>query len=254
MNNLDVKNLRIYHKKHLSFKELKDKEVFSFIDNLSTKVEKDIFLESLILIVRSINVNDTLSDLEIDKRVENYIKLVEASRRQKIDDTLKNTFLFKLKTVYRGKNYKDHFRGDIVEYLMIYLQKSSSSKVLHEPQFKHKRRRLISKSYSGFDCLVDVVKISKTFNKIELFECKANLDNCITYIKSKKNHFKRKLNYMNALESELTKYYCCQGGEKVQVTKNLVSLITPKKTISPKYKRFNQIDLLRSFKLGQSIV
>lgn len=253
----NVEHLKIYHKEHLSFKTLKDKDFFSFIEKIPSKQEKEVLLESLILLIRSINIHDSFSDAEIDKRINLQIRLAEVSRKLKIGNSLKLTFLKLFKNAYRSTNYVDHFRGEVVEYLFIYLQKSSSSLIYHEPIFKIKRRRLIPRKVLGFDCLVDVVKISKGFNQVDLYECKANLNNSITDLskkKSPKSPFKRKLSYMNALETEIGKFYCDDCGTKVRVTKNLVSLIKPHKSVPPNYNGFNQIDLLRRFKLGQAIV
>ena len=65
----------------------------------------------------------------------------------------------------------------------MYLFKSSSSRTLHEPTFKHKKRILVPKYIDGLNCLIDIFKIIKSLNEIHLYECKADLNN---FIKKKK--------------------------------------------------------------------
>lgn len=252
MRHPNVKQLRIYHKDHLSYKKLREKEFFSFIENLNSEKEKEIVLEVVLLLVRGINIFDRLTNTELTKKINLNFKLVEVSRRHELENSTKKSFITSFISVYRSKNYVNEFRGDIVEYIVVYLKKSSSSKLLHEPIFRLKRKRLVSSKVVGFDCLVDVVKISKKYHRMDLYECKANLDTCITYINKGKRKFKRKLSYMNALEYQLTKIHYNDNNDKVHVTKNLVSLITPRLSIPPKYKKFNQIDLLRDLKLGKA--
>lgn len=114
----------------------------------------------------------------------------------------------------------------------MYLFKSSSSRTLHEPTFKHKKRILVPKYIDGSKCLIDIVKIIKSLNEIHLYECKADLNNFIK--KKKKPKFINKLNYTDYLEAMLTRY-TYDSVNSIKVYKNFVSLNSPTKQIPNNY-------------------
>lgn len=246
MTNQHIRHIRIYHKDHFSYKKLQVKPFFSFLE---TTVEyKHALLEVLINLVRDLNPNDKIKFDDLLLSFEEYIDLSEVSNDIDIPEIYKDSFIAHFKNAFYDKNYVDQFRGDSLEYLVMYLENPDNIyKMYHEPLFYHKRKRIPSSNTFGSNSLIDIVKRNKANGYISLIECKANLDNNIMNLKNGAK-FDKKLALMDTLEIELSKYVN-NNNRNIRVKKALASIVTPKKKLPTKFKNYEIVDIYDNFRL-----
>lgn len=249
MINKELKNLKIYHADHFSYKKLKSKPFFFFINR--TGQYKHTLLEALVNIVRDFNPHEKIDKIDLTISIEEYIDLAEVSNHIEVPAEYRNTFISKFIDAYYLKDYIDIFRGDALEFLMFYLENKSFNKLYHEPHFYNKRKRIPTKKFKGQNCLIDVVEQFKSKSYIKLIECKANLDNNIHSLKYK-DKFRKKLALMDALEEELLDYVDCDDN-KMRVEKGLASIISPRITLPTNYKNYKIIDLYDLFRMKEKM-
>lgn len=246
MTNQHIRHIRIYHKDHFSYKKLQVKPFFAFLDTAAEY--KHALLEVLINLVRDLNPNDKIKYYDLLFSFEEYVDLSEVANDIVIPDFYKDSFIKQFKKAFYEKDYVDQFRGDSLEYLVMYLENPDNIyKIYHEPLFYYKRRRIPTSSSYGSNCLIDIVKRNRANGYISLIECKANLDNNIRNLKNGAK-FDKKLALMDTLEIELSKYIN-NNDRNIEVKKALASIVTPKKKLPKKFKNYEIVDIYDNFKL-----
>lgn len=252
---LSTKNLRVKNKKYLSYRKLREQSYFKFLEGFKSDNEKRAILTALVELVRTISSNDKFADMKVIKLAKLQMKISQKNFKVVFTDSILNQFAENFLDEYKKKNYIDFFRGDIVEYATVYMYKSTGSRLLHEPIFSYKRKKLVPKFVKGNGCVIDVVKVLEPINEIHLYECKADLDNFIIsgYNKDykKRRPFIHKLNYMDFLEKKLNKF-SFDMKNPITVKKNFVSLNTPTKKLPKRYSGYERIDLLVKIRLGKA--
>ncbi|MBE1557092.1 hypothetical protein [Sporosarcina limicola] len=248
--NKHIKNIKIYNKKHISFKELKRTPFFSYFDKQS-EYRLPLF-EALINIVRDFNPYDQTAFVEFEELTESHFEFAEINSSKDIPVDIKYEIIKQLYCIYQKREFLE-FRGNFVEYTMVYLEKSNESKIYHEPLFYHKRKKLFKREFPGCNCLIDIVKLHNTTKSISLIECKADLDVRIKRMNNKGDKFKNKLSLMNALENVLNEYSNFNQ-EKISVSKSLASIKAPIRRLPGEYKNFVYINLFDQFRLKKKNV
>lgn len=247
----NVKNLKIYHDNHFSFKNIKEESFFKILEEIKLEKQKILIFTALVELIRSIGSNDKYTLPQISKLTTLQLNLAEANFKEKIADALKIKLINGFCNEYISGNYIDMFRGEITEYISMQLYKSSASRVLHEPRFKHKKKILAPKNVKGDGSLVDIVKIIRVYNEIHLYECKADLNK---FIKKKKTpKFINKLDYMDYLENKLPSY-SFDKSTPIRVHKYFISLNSPTKNLPNKYRNYTKVDLLTQLRTGKNAI
>ncbi|MYL56221.1 hypothetical protein GLW20_01720 [Virgibacillus halodenitrificans] len=241
----NFKYVKIYHSKHVSFKELKESSFFSSFINYLDTVYSRALVESLINIVRDFNAHDSYDMKQFYEFVENTIQLIEINYDVEVPNDVVKEISSELYSIYQNNQFS-HFRGQLLEYLIVYLEKNNNCKIYHEPKFYHKRKRFFKRKFEGSNCLIDVVKVRKRSCDVILIECKANIDNHIKRIGNQGEKFTKKLRLMDSLEGKLSTYID-ENENQVKVTKNLASIKQPILKLPVKYTDYNYINLLDHF-------
>lgn len=249
---LNGKHIKIYNKKHTSYKELRDKDFFAFLEKL-TDTESKIIYTVLIETIRLISTRDKLPEKYIKKSLETLLRISETSFKISLNPTLKKELISLFLKEYNSRFYINYFRGDLVEYITMQLTKGNNVKSYHEPTFRYKKKPLVPKHIKGCDCLIDIVCVKKQINILSLYECKADIDNFIGPYKKKSKAFTHKLNYMDYLEMKIAKYTYNQKNS-IGVSKHFVSLNSPSRDLPEKYKRYEILDILTLLRLGKATI
>lgn len=240
--NKHIKNIKIYHSEHCSFRDLKSSNFFSYF--YSQDDYQKPLMEALINIVRDINPKDSFGYDEFIEELEYYFSMSEINHKIILPKVIITTLIEEVYYIYaQGKFHK--FRGEILEFFMVYLEKSNDSKIYHEPSFYHKRTRLFKRQFPGSNCLIDVVKVNNETKYISLIECKANINN---NIRNMKREFKNKLRHMDALENELSDYIN-YSEQSIKISKTLATISDPIVTLPGIYKNYSVINLYSHFRL-----
>lgn len=241
------KNIKIYNKNHLSFKQLRDKDFFRFFYMNQAQFMKPL-IETLISFVKEFNAQDVVDKKYIEDLLEEHYDLVEISYDVSLPEQIKKEMISQIFSIYKeGYQKYNDFRGEIVEYLIFYLEKDNQHKLFHEPTFYYKREKLFKVAFVGSECLIDLVKLNKRKHDITLIECKANLDIRIKNLGDKKDKFKNKLALMDALKNRLESYINFYG-QNIHVKKVLATINYPQRNLPNKYKNYHFVDLFDRFK------
>ncbi|MGP4041878.1 hypothetical protein ACTWP4_18550 [Gracilibacillus sp. D59] len=236
--NKHVKNLKIYNKKHKSFYNLKYKWFFGFFNYRGKIYINDSVIELLTILVRDINIHDNIKKEELYDFIKDNVELIELQRDTKIKKITVNKISNEIYKLSQNKKEFFKFRGDLLEYLTVYILKTNKNSLYHEPVFYHKRKNLITKNFKGKDCLVDVVEYNQRDYNINFFECKANYNNAV-----RSKQFRKKLDYMDYVESKLTKYKN-NDEEYIKVEKNILSIVDPIKPLPKGYQNYSVKNLI----------
>lgn len=240
-----IEHIRIYNSNHLSFKVLKSKKVFSDIYKLSSSIYKLAIYELIIHTVKNFNAHDTFNRDEFKEFIEDIADMVEVNHDVIFPNSILSTISSDLFSIYQDNVFFE-FRGEVVEYLMVYLEKDSTNKIFHEPRFYHKRKKLINDAVWGKGCLVDVVKQNSKTRDITLIECKANLDNTIKQLSNPRSSFEKKLNYLETLYNKLGTYKNPEN-DYIKVEKSLATVNQAVLKLPSRYSNYNYINLLDHF-------
>ncbi len=245
------KAIRIYNKCHDSFKKLKDKRFFNYFYTFQKDYEKPLF-ESLIAFIKEFNPYDQVDIQDIEELFDTHFEAAEINYDLDVPDEVKRVICKNIYSIYiKGVESFNKFRGEVVEYIIVYLEKDNSNSIYHEPLFYHKREKLFKTGFVGESCLIDIVKFNQRNHDVTLIECKANLDVTIRNMKYKKNKFKNKLRLMDALKLRLETYENSDG-RPVKIQKSLATINDPKRKLPNKYIDYQYINLFDHFKKSLS--
>lgn len=247
-----IKHIRIYHARYSDFIKLKNEHFFSYMSFDNNKY-KELLIEFLIEVLKSLHHTDTYNYQEFEELISEIFILVEAYNEDELPSYMKKDIINELFYIFSHKQLPE-FKGKVLELLMVYIEKNNNNKIYHEPYFYHKRKRLFKNEFSGSNCLIDVVTLTNNKDSIQLIECKANLDNHIKKIFTKKeNSFKAKIRMMDRLEDELSKYKN-HSDENVVIKKFLASVKVPLKRLPKRYSGYHYINLSDHIKLKKPLL
>ncbi|MFC4714076.1 hypothetical protein ACFO5U_14605 [Planococcus dechangensis] len=237
-----------------SFEELSNKSPFRYFNmhkkKLATKEHFPILIEGIVSFLQEIDLTRTIPKNMFLEELDSFIEEAEINSEVSVISRTKNVITNNIYKIYsKGLREFHSFRGELLEYLTVHLEKDTESKIYHEPIFQHKRKKLIEKSFAGQGCLIDVVKVHEKGVEIKLIECKATLDNHINALKggyptkdSGKN-FLKKINYMIYIDDTLSRYKSNKN-DNIKVTKVLISLKEHKRVLPSRYDDFKTVNLL----------
>ncbi|KAA0958267.1 hypothetical protein FQ085_00715 [Planococcus sp. ANT_H30] len=241
-------NLRFKNKNPLSYKVLKRKPPFNYI-----KKHEPYFptlMEGIVAFLQELNLATAISENFFKEELDSFIEEAEINSSVVVELRIKNLIIKETYNIYNlGLDNFFEFRGEILEFLVVNLEKEKTNKIYHEPIFNHKRTKLIQHQFSGEGCLVDVVNVHTKGLEITLIECKATLDNNILALKngnpkSKKGiSFLNKITYMDTVYN-IIKDYEYEENEKIKVTKVFASLKDPKRDLPLQYQNFKIVNVL----------
>lgn len=201
-------------------------------------------MEAMINIVRDIDSKDRLDYHEFIEALEDYFAMSEINHNVSLPEDVTKTISNEVYDIFNKGDF-NKFRGEVLEFFMVYLEKTIDNKIYHEPRFYHKKTRLFKVSFPGSNCLIDVVKVDNNSKYISLIECKANINNNIKKMEKK---FKNKLKHMDALEKELSNYINYDQ-KPIKVSKTLASISEPVIGLPNSYRNYKIINLYSQFKL-----
>lgn len=239
-----VKHLRIYNDKHHSFITLRNQKFFSFLYKYN-KLDKSL-IETTITIIRDTNISDEYEKEQFLNICKEYLEYAIFINDDDINDSVIHEYCLLIYECMSSKN-KNTFRGDLVEFVNMYLEKTNRNKVFHEPFFYYKRKRLFKDAFPGSNCLLDLVVVHNNYQDIRLIECKASLDTQIRYLLKKDKKIKNKLNFMDKLEYHISDYINYED-DKVRVKKILATINQPVLDLPSKYKRYEIVNLFDQIK------
>lgn len=244
-------NLRLKNKNPRSVITLKSNVPFSYLSKY--KKFYPAVIEGLVLFLQELETSKVLSEDFFKAELLSFLEEAEVNNTLDIDERIKSILINDVYYIYgQGPETFNEFRGELLEYIVLSIEKDNRSLIYHEPIFGYKKNPLVPSNIAGRDCLVDVVKVHRKGEKIKLIECKATLDNFVRnldqYGKPKKNSkkgrkFFRKINFMNFLDQEISVYEFDEY-QKVSVEKVFMSLKEPKFPLPVVYRDFKVLNLI----------
>ncbi len=248
MKSRNIHNVRLYNANPTSFVDLSQKYFFPYIYINGGKY-RNVLIEFLVNVVKDLDKADKYTrEVFEDLTTESFI-LAEISQDVELPEFMINDILNNLYQVYSTKEFY-HFRGNVLELLLVFLEKNKDNKIYHEPRFYHRRKRLF-RDFPGSNCLIDVVSLTKRKDVLQLIECKASLNQHINQVNVEGSSFNKKISFMEAVESEISSYKN-KDNVNVSVIKALASIIPPFRRLPDEYQDYEYINLFDRFKLRAS--
>lgn len=201
-------------------------------------------LEGIIKFLQVFNFNFSVTEKYFKDELNSYIEEAEIYANVTIPSSLKSLLSCSIYNEYKKGTIRfGVFRGDLVEYLVVLLEKNKISKIYHEPKIRHKNKELIKKKFIGKNCLVDVVKVQSKGQLIKFIECKAQLDTHIKSLRKSNSTFQKKINYMNHID-KIIRTYTYDNNNFTKTEKIFATISDPKRALPSQFSDFKVINLL----------
>lgn len=254
------KYLRFKTKNPQGFKTLNKSPIFSLLFN--SKEYEFLLAESLILLIRDLNNADELETYDVERKFNRFIKRLKSEEElyEDIDvpTFIKISIINEIINIFNIPNELSKFKGNILEYYIIYIQKytfkrwkkselSNQFRIRHEPIISYKRRSIFKDAFDGDKCDVDVVRVEKFGEYIHLIECKFNLDGNIIGLKNNQKKIKKKMTYMSKVDETLSKYNNFYD-TNISVVKMLASFTSITEDLPEEYSDFELLNIQEEFK------
>lgn len=245
---MNINDLRFKQKEKTSAVKLFRKAGISDLERIEEKTK----LITIMSLARVISQYTNHEGVNIYDEYEKFYKKVELYAKtyfiqHKIDKFNIKSCESAISNIYQSlttSRKPQEYVGILVEYFLLRLVKNKSNKVRHECKIYYKRKSLQSNNVKIKDKVLDLIRIHKK-NKIDLFECKANLHSEFKALSVGKNgRLKYKLKLMEHLNQTLKQCQSSLYAGFTEIESYLVTVVKP----------MNQVDLTDRFSRNIKVI